>query len=244
MTISPPHPPNGESPSALISIEKLVKSYGVLPALRGIDLAIGRGECVALLAANGGGKSTLIRLIAGLSKPTSGVIRVGGWELPREAAAVRAQIGLVAHRTLIYETLTARENLRFFAKLYRLTDADDRIDMLLDQVGLRKRADVPTRTFSRGMQQRLAIARALLHDPTVLLLDEPYTGLDVGAAEILDAIVARARDDGRTIVLTTHELDRATRLASRAVILVRGRVGYDGAMPIDLHATYRALISG
>lgn len=226
----------------LIEIRKLVKTFGVLPVLRGIDLDVGRGECVALLGANGSGKSTLLRLIAALSKPNSGEIRVGGWSLPREAYAVRAQIGLVAHRTLIYENLTARENLRFFGKLYDLPDIDSRIEPSLDRVGLAKRGNDLTRNYSRGMQQRLAIARALLHDPAVLLLDEPYTGLDVSAAEILDEIVTSARADGRTILLTTHELDRAARLADRAVILTKGRVGYDGAMPDDLTAVYREIV--
>jgi heme exporter protein A len=232
------------SGDALIVMQGLIKQYGVIPALRGIDLAIGRGDCVALLAANGGGKSTLIRLIAGLSKPTSGTLRVGGWDMPGEAARVRAQIGLVAHRTLIYETLTARENLRFFARLYAVPDAEARITALLARVGLAKRADFPARAYSRGMQQRLAIARALLHDPAVLLLDEPYTGLDVSAAELLDAIVAEARGAGTTVLLTTHDLDRAARLAGRAVILAKGRVGFDDAMPADLPAVYRAVVGG
>jgi heme exporter protein A len=228
----------------LIVMQGLVRQYGVVPALRGIDLTIGRGECLALLAANGGGKSTLIRLIAGLSKPTSGTLRVGGWEMPREAERVRAQIGLVAHRTLIYETLTARENLRFFARLYAIPDAEARITALLARVGLAKRADFPARVFSRGMQQRLAIARALLHNPAVLLLDEPYTGLDVGAAELLDTLLREAAAAGTTVVLTTHDLDRAARLADRAVILAKGRVAYDAAMPPDLPAVYRAIVGG
>lgn len=228
--------------TALIVIRKLVKSFGVMPVLRGIDLDIARGESVALLGANGGGKSTLLRLITGLSKPTSGTIAIGGWQLPRETFAVRAQIGLVAHRTLVYDNLTARENLRFFARLYDLQDADARIEQGLARVGLAKRADGLARTFSRGMQQRLAIARALLHDPAVLLLDEPYTGLDVNAAEVLDDIVLTARAEGRTILMTTHELDRAARLATRAVILAKGRIGYDAAMPDDLPGTYREIV--
>ncbi len=228
----------------LIEVRKLVKAYGMQPVLRGIDLDIERGQSVALLGVNGGGKSTLIRLIAGLTPPTSGTITIGGWSLPREADAIRAQIGLVAHRTLIYDNLSARENLRFFGQLYNLSDLDARIGEGLARVGLAKRADDMTRNFSRGMQQRLAIARALLHDPPVLLLDEPYTGLDVEAAAILDQIVLTARAEGRIILLTTHEIERAARLTDKVVILVKGRIGYEGAMPTDLMATYRALIGG
>lgn len=228
--------------TALITIRKLVKTYGALPVLRSIDLDITRGESVALLGANGSGKSTLLRLVAGLSKATSGEIRVGGWELPREAHAIRAQIGLVAHRTLIYDNLTARENLRFFGRLYSLQDIDARIERGLARVGLAKRGSDVVRTFSRGMQQRLAIARALLHDPAVLLLDEPYTGLDVSAAEILDDLVLHSHTEGRTILLITHELERAARLAGRVIILSKGKVGYDGATPDDLPARYRQIV--
>ncbi|PJF23801.1 MAG: sodium ABC transporter ATP-binding protein, partial [Phototrophicales bacterium] len=122
----------------------------------------------------GSGKSTLIRLLCGLSKPTSGAIRIGGWALPGEAEAVRAQIGLVAHKPLLYEGLTGRENLAFFARLYGTKS--DQVDAMLERVGLSRRADDPARTYSRGMMQRLSLARALLHEPDVLLFDEPYTG--------------------------------------------------------------------
>jgi heme exporter protein A len=192
-----------------------------------ISLAVESGTIVGLIGPNGSGKSTLLRLLAGLTRPTSGTILIGGWELPNEAAAVRAQIGLVSHKSLLYENLTARENLRFFARLYNLKSADERIDTLLRQVGLFKRGDSLVRTFSRGMQQRLSIARALLHEPDVLLFDEPYTGLDVDASQRLDDLLLQARADGHTILMTTHELDRAARIASRVLILNRGAVGYD-----------------
>src|SRR5690606_12847949 len=162
--------------SPLIQTHSLVKVFGLVPVLKKLDLSIERGECVALLGPNGSGKSTLLRLLSGLSKPTSGTITVGGWELPREAAAVRAQIGMVSHKPLLYENLTARENLHFFARLYNLSPAerDERMNALLERVGLARRAGDLIRTYSRGMQQRLSIARALLHNPDVLLLDEPY----------------------------------------------------------------------
>lgn len=217
---------------ALIETEGLTKTFGLLPALQRLDLQIERGECVALLGPNGGGKSTLLRLLCGLSKPNAGVIRVGGWALPGEAAAVRAQIGVVAHKPLLYDTLTAAENLRFFGRLYGLPagESEARIRALLAEVGLAKRADDLVRTFSRGMQQRLSIARALLHQPDVLLFDEPHTGLDQAASAMLDAVIVRAREQGRTLVIATHELERAAQLATRAVILVRGRVAHDGPL--------------
>lgn len=217
---------------ALIETQGLTKTFGLLPALQRLDLAIERGECVALLGPNGGGKSTLLRLLCGLSKPSAGVIRVGGWALPGEAAAVRAQIGVVAHRPLLYDTLTAAENLRFFARLYGLSadDAEPRIRALLAEVGLAKRANDLVRTFSRGMLQRLSIARAMLHQPDVLLFDEPHTGLDQAASAMLDALIFRVRGEGRTLVIATHELERAAQLATRAVILVRGRVAHDGPL--------------
>ncbi len=217
------------SSAPIIETRALVKGYGLLPVLRKLDLSVARGEFLALLGPNGSGKSTLLRLLSGLSTPTSGVIRVGGWELPREAAAVRAQIGLVSHRPLVYENLTARENLLFFARLYHLPrdQQPERIAALLARVGLAKRGDDLVRTFSRGMLQRLSIGRALLHEPHVLLLDEPYTGLDQDASLILDGLVTLARAEGHTVVMSTHDFERAARLASRAVILSRGVIGYD-----------------
>lgn len=213
----------------LIETHDLVKAFGLAPVLKKLNLSIARGECVALLGPNGSGKSTLLRLLAGLSKPTSGTITVGGWELPREAAAVRSQIGMVSHKPLLYENLTALENLRFFARLYNLPaeERDARMNTLLERVGLARRAGDLIRTYSRGMQQRLSIARALLHNPDVLLLDEPYTGLDQAASAMLDEVTLEANANGHTIIMATHELERAARLASRVVILSRGAVSFD-----------------
>ena len=221
----------GEAQRPIIEIENLVKTYDFLPVLRQLNLSIERGEFVALLGPNGSGKSTLLRLLAARSRPTAGQIRIGGWVLPDEAQHVRAQIGLVSHKSLMYENLTAAENLRFFATLHNLHGAarEQRVAELLEQVGLSRRADHLLRTFSRGMQQRLTIARALLHQPHLLLLDEPYTGLDQSAAETLDTLLREAAASGHTILMATHQFYRATMLASRIVILSRGRVGYDAA---------------
>lgn len=214
----------------LIETIDLTKVFGFAPVLKKLNLVIERGEFVALLGHNGSGKSTLMRLLCGLSKPTAGVIRVGGWELPKEAAAVRAQIGVVSHKPLLYDTLTAKENLRFFARLYNLSVNEAALHTSLARVGLAKRGDDLVRGFSRGMQQRLSIARALIHDPQVLIFDEPYTGLDQDGSAALDDLLRGAQADGRTILMATHDLDRAAGLADRAVILSRGVVAYDQAV--------------
>ncbi len=233
----------------LIETQALVKAYGILPVLRQLNLGIVRGEFVALLGPNGSGKSTLLRLLSGLSKATSGTIRVGGWQLPGEAAAVRAQIGMVSHKPLLYENLSARENLQFFSRLYNLpkNETENRITDLLAQVGLSKRGHDRVRTFSRGMQQRLSIARALLHNPDILLFDEPYTGLDQDASAILDSLLKIAYSGGRTILMSTHDLGRAATLSGRVIILSRGTVAYDqpttGLDALKLSAIYTEVTS-
>ena len=230
----------------LIDIQELVKSYDLLPVLRKLTLQITRGEFVALLGPNGSGKSTLLRILCGLSRASVGSIRVGGWKLPDEIAAVRAQIGLVSHKSLLYDNLSAYENLRFFAQIYNVSNADARINALLAQVGLQKRTHALVRTFSRGMLQRLSIARSLLHNPDILLLDEPYTGLDQDASAILDELLKAAHAEGRTIIMTTHDLNRAAILPTRIVILSRGEIGYDqpaGISVVELAALYTEITS-
>lgn len=212
---------------AMIEIADVTKAYGYAPVLRGVSLTVERGQSVALLGANGSGKSTLLRLIAGLSRADAGAIRVGGWDMPAEAQQVRQHIGLVSHKSLLYPALTARENLVFFARLYSVPHDDTTILALLARVGLRKRASSIVRNFSRGMQQRLSIARALLHNPDVLLLDEPYTGLDQEASVVLDDLLHSAHAEQRTVLLTTHDLQRVPHIAERTVILHKGVIAYD-----------------
>ena len=227
-----------ESPRPIIEILGLSKSYGIVPVLQNIHITINRGEFVTLLGPNGSGKSTLLRCLTGLTKPTEGKLTIGGWEMPQEAMAVRAQIGIVGHQTLLYGNLTATENLRFFAKLYGISQSqqNERIPALLDQVGLTRRSRDLVRDYSRGMQQRLSIARALLHEPDVLFLDEPYTGLDQTAAASLDELLDQTRTTQQTIVMTTHQLHRAHHLANRAVILSHGKVVHDAAIEQDFAA--------
>jgi heme exporter protein A len=227
--MSPEMPDPDAHLPVVIEARKLTKTFGVNPVLRGLDLDVPRGEFVTLLGPNGSGKTTLLRILGALSRPTAGTIRIGGWELPKEADRVRAQLGVVSHLPLLYDTLTAEENLLFFARLYNLPRAErhDRIEAVLRRVGLWRRARDVVRTYSRGMQQRLAIARAILHDPAVLLLDEPYTGLDQDAAALLDELLREVAIGGRTVVMTTHDLWRGHALADRIVILSRGKLAYD-----------------
>ncbi|NWF70607.1 MAG: heme ABC exporter ATP-binding protein CcmA [Chloroflexi bacterium] len=215
--------------TAIITAVALSKTYGLTFALRKLDVSIAAGQFVALLGPNGSGKSTFLRLLTGLSRASAGSLVIGGWEMPREADAVRAQIGVVSHKALLYDTLTARENLRFFAALYHLPrdKAEARINALLEQVGLARRAEDLVRTYSRGMLQRLSIARALLHAPDILLLDEPHTGLDRSGSEMLDTLLRAAHAEGRTVLMATHELERAAALSTRVLILARGTAVYD-----------------
>jgi len=220
----------------MIEINGLVKQYGLQPVLRGVNLHIKAGEFVTLVGSNGAGKSTLLRIVATLLKPTSGTVKIGGWHLGRNSHRVRRHIGLVSHQTLLYSDLTAAENLHFFARLYQLDDAEERVENALREVGLFARQRDPVGTFSRGMKQRLTIARATLHEPDVLLLDEPYTGLDQDAAALLDNLLRRESANGRTILMITHDLVHGLNICHRAAILSRGKIMREvDSSSIDAH---------
>jgi heme exporter protein A len=206
----------------MITVKKLVKRFGLKTVLRGVDFEVQPGEFVALLGPNGAGKTTFLRILASLSRPSLGEVIVAGHHLPHEAAAVRARLGVVSHLPLLYGDLTADENLRFYARMYNLADIELRITEVLEMVGLENRRRDLVRTFSRGMQQRLAIGRAVLHDPDVMLFDEPYTGLDQDASSMLDDVLKTVAAAGRTVVMTSHDLARAEDLATRFDILSRG----------------------
>jgi heme exporter protein A len=208
----------------MIKITGLVKNYGMLPVLRGVDLHIREGEFLTLVGANGAGKTTLLRIVATLLRPTAGEVSIGGWPLPLHADRVRQHIGLVSHHSLLYGDLTAAENLHFFARLYGLDSREERVESALRTVGLAARQRDPVRTFSRGMTQRLTIARATLHEPDVLLFDEPYTGLDQEASSLLDDLLRRESERGRTILMITHDLVHGLNLADRIAILSRGKI--------------------
>ncbi|HEY3080442.1 MAG TPA: ABC transporter ATP-binding protein [Chloroflexota bacterium] len=194
-------------------------------ALRGVSLRLERGERLAIFGPNGAGKTTLLRILATLARPTAGELRLLGLDPWRALLAVRRRIGVVAHRTYLDDHLTAAENLRYYARLYDVPDPERRTGEMLDLVGLSRRRDDRVRTLSRGMQQRLALARALVHDPELLLLDEPDTGLDASGVELLTSAIGRP---GRAVVLTSHHPERAAGLAPRALLLVDGRVVAEG----------------
>lgn len=206
----------------MITVKKLVKRFGLKTVLRGVDFEVQPGEFVALLGPNGAGKTTFLRILASLSRPSLGQVTVAGHQLPHEAAAVRARLGVVSHLPLLYGDLTAEENLRFYARMYGIAEYQSRITTVLEMVGLEHRRHDLVRTFSRGMQQRLAIGRAVLHDPEVMLFDEPYTGLDQDASAMLDEVLKTVAAQGRTVVMTSHDLARAEDLATRFDILSRG----------------------
>ena len=218
-----------EQETPAIEIRKLTKAFGHQAALRGVDLNVDEGEFLALFGPNGAGKTTLIRIVSSLTRPTAGTVRVRGEDLGKAGTSLRKHIGLISHNPLLYGDLTPDENLRFFARMYDLPDAAARIDTVLEQVGLAARRRDPVRTFSRGMVQRLAIARAILHDPAIMLLDEPYTGLDLQAADMLREVLEALAASNRTVILTTHNLEQGLEMCDRAAILNRGRVAWEGA---------------
>lgn len=266
--------PSGGVATPMIELRKLTKAFGSKMALRGIDLKVLPGESLVLFGPNGAGKTTLIRILASLSRPTGGAVSIGGLDLASHADGIRRHLGVVSHAPLLYDSLTAEENLRFFARLYAMHRPEARITVMLEQVGLNARRGDLVRTFSRGMVQRLAIARALLHDPELLLLDEPDTGLDPQAAEMLHGLLSRlsgrdavpagevaktpgSRDESlpvgispgaRTIVTVTHSIERGLGIADRVAILSNGRVVFEaeasGLSPADFRPVYDKYVGG
>ncbi len=211
----------------MIYVRGLVKRFGHTVALRGVDLDVSEGESLTVVGPNGAGKTTLIRVLATLSRPTDGEVRIGGLNIARDAVAIRHLIGVASHRPLLYDELSAVENLVFYGRMYGVPKLSQRVDDLLELVGLSAQRDEAVRTFSRGMKQRLALARALLHDPRVLLLDEPFTGLDQQAATMLSRVLTEVHASGsRTVLMTTHDLHRGLTMGDRLVILDRGQIVY------------------
>jgi heme exporter protein A len=213
---------SGAEPSIGLRFEKVDKRYGAVYALRNLTLAVAPGECVALAGRNGSGKTTLLRIASCLTRPTCGSLSFSGVTENQNPRA-----GFVAHASMVYDELTAEENLLFFAKLLGVANRRQRVDELLREVGLSERKDSLVRTFSRGMRQRAAIARALLANPTLLLFDEPGTGLDPEATAWLTGHLAKLRDSGCTILMSLHGESEVARLATRAVRLDAGSVVAD-----------------
>lgn len=211
----------------LLEARGLTRRFAGITAVIGIDLAIDAGESVALLGPNGAGKSTLLRLCATSLRPSAGTLQLFGNDVHASRRKARQQIGFLSHQSFLYPDLTINENLLFYAQMYDTAAAAIRIADLVEQMGLRGWANRPVRTLSKGLEQRGSLARALLHEPRLLLLDEPFTGLDTQAAEMLSHTLAKERARGTTVLMATHDLDRAATLCGRAVVLQQGRVCED-----------------
>lgn len=209
-----------------VSAAGVWKYYGDYPALKDVSLTADRGACLALLGRNGAGKTTLLRILAGLSRPSRGSVTISG--LPVRHAQARRSTGILGHGIAVYEEFSAYENLRFFAGLYGLADPHRVAMEWLERTGLAPVRDGLVREFSRGMRQRLAVARAFLHNPSVLLLDEPFTALDDRAIAVLQGLLAEARTQGRTVILSTHQLREALELATHVALIQRGSLVYTG----------------
>jgi heme ABC exporter ATP-binding subunit CcmA len=214
----------------------LRRTYGATAVLAGVDLTVAPGEVVVLLGPNGAGKTTLLRTLATLLRPTAGTLELFGVDATKRPMEAKRRLGWVGHESGCYPDLTAAENLAFHAAVHGVADADARIAELVAWAGLESALRRPVRVYSRGMQQRLALARALLHRPSLLLLDEPYTGLDPNGAAALDALLADCARGGTAVVLSTHETTRVAPIASQAVLLARGRIAWSGRAPIDAAA--------
>ncbi|WP_342305465.1 ABC transporter ATP-binding protein [Methanolobus sp. ZRKC5] len=214
---------------SIISINGLSKSFGHRKALNNIHLEIGKGEFVAIFGPNGAGKTTLLKVISTIIEPTRGNVLINGIDNKKDPSKIRGMIGAISHETYLYDELTARENLIFFSRMYGIEKSmiDERIDEILKSVNLLQRADERAGSFSRGMKQRLSIARALLHRPEILLMDEPYTGLDQHAAANFERVLMNTGNSDVTRIMITHNIERAFELCDRMLIMDRGELRFD-----------------
>jgi len=225
-----------------VRVEDVSRHFGRRRALSRVSFRVGRGAILGLLGPNGAGKSTMLALLATLMRPTSGHVRFGSIDSTAATGALRARIGVLGHDLFLYPELTARENLRFFAGLYDLPDPGGAADRALVRTRLAERADDPVGSFSRGMRQRVALERALIHDPRFVLLDEPFTGLDDASARALVERLQELRDGGAIVVLATHDLELAEGLLDDAVFLRDGKAVGRIARPAGLRTTYREMM--
>jgi heme exporter protein A len=234
------------SPSAIIATDGLVRAFGRRRAVDGVTIGLGAGDCLALFGPNGAGKTTLLRILAGLLAPTSGSCFVDGVSV-RDHAAARSRVGLISHATMLYSSLSARENVEFSAKLHGLDDPRGASERALDLMRVRDRADAPVRSLSRGLQQRVSIARAIVHEPRVILCDEPYTGLDEVGAAALTRTLEERRASGAARIVVTHNLSEGLGLATHAAIMQRGKLArIDARSSVDTAAyaaSYHELVT-
>ena len=234
--------------SPVLEAASLVRDYGPVRAVDHVSFRLGAGEFLSVFGPNGAGKTSLLRLLAGGLRPTAGEVRVRGAPLTSGDRAARARIGILSHLSFLYGRLTARENLLFYGRLHGLGDVGPRVSARLAQASLDRYANSPVDTLSRGTVQRLAVVRALLHDPDIVLLDEPYTGLDAYASALLQDLLSVLKGGGRTVVMVTHDLGRGLELADRLAIQVRGRFVFEAERAdLDrggLEASYRRAVEG
>jgi len=235
--------PPAKVPVETLEARGVSKFFGDLPALRRVSLSIEAGDSVLLYGPNGAGKTTLLRTLAGLTRPNEGEVLFAGRNIHKDGRTARARIGFVAHATFLYGDLTGRENARLFGALFGITHLEHRIDQTLDLFAVRGRADEPVRHLSRGLQQRMSLVRALVHDPGFLLLDEPFTGLDADSARNLEQLLTRLPEQGKALLFSTHNYDQGASIARRIVMMEKGQVKYDGAgerIPAEMAAAARA----
>jgi heme exporter protein A len=223
-------PPAPVAPVLAIDVRRLWKYFGHFAALRGLDLELEQGKFLTIFGPNGAGKTTLIKVLSTQIKPTEGSVVLAGQDVVSGAHALRRRIGVISHNTYLYPSLSAHENLVFYGKMYGVDDLEDRATKLLEQVGLYGRQDDRVATYSRGMQQRLSIARALLHEPDIMFLDEPYTGLDQHASRMLRGVLETLHTGERTIVLTTHNIEQGLDMCDEVSIQVLGKTVYREAI--------------
>jgi heme exporter protein A len=245
--MKPPPPSTLSSTGApIVETADLTRVFGSRQAVAGVTFSLAPGDCLAVFGPNGAGKTTLLRLLAGLLKPSSGNARLAGVPLPGGPLA-RSRVGLISHHTMLYEALSARENVSFAARLYGIRNPAARVDDSLRRMSMLERSDAPVRLLSRGMQQRVSIARAMVHSPQVVLADEPYSGLDESGARALTALLRELRSSGTAIIIVTHNLAEGLSLATHAAVMQRGKfVRYDASERIDTAsyaATYREAVA-
>jgi heme exporter protein A len=232
-----------ERVSPAVRIDALTKRFGFSWALNGIELTLDQGELLAVFGPNGAGKTTLLRILSTLMGPTSGRVTLLGHDLEKEGETLRRAIGVLAHLPLLFDNLTAHENLKFYGQMFDVRNLKSRIDQLLIDVGLMEYGTQLVGTFSRGMQQRLAIARALIHEPRLLLLDEPHTGLDQNGIAFLTQTLKDFLGEGKTVVMTGHDFARGLELCTKAAILNNGHLVYYGD-PSELEDSFESLYQG
>jgi heme exporter protein A len=214
-----------------LELRDVSKQFGTFHALDGVSLCVEPGDSVLLYGPNGAGKTTLLRVLSTLARPSEGKVLYDGADIHADPAAAKAAIGFVSHTPFLYGELTAQENLEFAGKLFGLAHLTQRLDVVLDLFHLRERAETPVRELSRGYQQRVSLARAFLHDPQFLLLDEPFTGLDAASTESLQDLMRNLQAQGKGLIFSTHDFEQGAAIAKRLVALEGGKVKYDG--PID-----------